>query len=81
MWVIGITSVFALAFEFSWSLVTNLNPDADSIPVDQVAVAGLMRGAATALFLTGLSPWFIRKRPVSRPAASKLAEQPKQEAQ
>ena len=81
MWVIGMTAVFTAAFQFGWPLLISLNPDADPVPAGRAAMMGLMRGPATAVLLAGLSPWFIRKRPGSKARPSKLAQQPKQEAQ
>ncbi|MGD0814639.1 MAG: hypothetical protein ABSA83_13615 [Verrucomicrobiota bacterium] len=81
IWVIGMASVFTAAFQFGWPCLLNLNPEVDPIPPERAAIMGLIRGAATALFLTGLVPWFIRKRPVSRKKRSELAQQPEQKTQ
>jgi hypothetical protein len=80
IWVLGMSAVFTAAFQFGWHGL-NLDPDAIPIEPDRAAIMAGIRGLATAVFLAGLAPWFIRKRPVSRAARSELAQQPKNEAQ
>ncbi len=79
-WLIGMSAVFAAMFQFGWHGL-NLDPDAIPIEPDRAAIMAAIRGLATAVFLAGLAPWFIRKRHVSRAARSELAQQPKNEAQ
>jgi len=81
LWILGMSAVFTAAFQFGWPFLLNLNPDAEAIPPDRAAIMAAARGAATAVFLACLAPWFIRKRPVSRVKQSELAPQPKNEAQ
>jgi hypothetical protein len=80
IWVLGMSAVFTAAFQFGWHGL-NLDPDAIPIEPDRAAIMAGIRGLATAVFLAGLAPWFIRKRPVSRAARSEFAQQPKNEAQ
>jgi len=47
----------------------------------RVALMAAIRGVGTAILLAGLSPWFIRKRPVPRADGSELAQQPEKQAQ
>jgi hypothetical protein len=80
IWVLGMSAVFTASFQFGWHGL-NLDPDAIPIEPDRAAIMAGIRGLATAVFLAGLAPWFIRKRPVSRAARSEPAQQPKNEAQ
>jgi hypothetical protein len=81
IWVIGMSAVFTAAFQFGWPCLLVLDPDALPVPPDRAGIMAGMRGGATVLLLTGLSPWFIRKRPGSRARRSQLAPQPEKEAQ
>jgi len=76
LWVIIMSTVATVVFQFGWPCV---NPD----PVDwkTAEIMAAIRGVSTVLFLLGLAPWLIRKRPVSQPPRSELAQQPKNEAQ
>ena len=80
LWILGMGTAFTAAFQFGWSSL-NLDPDTYAIPMKRVAIMAVIRGAATLVLLAGLSPWFIRKRRVSRAARSELAPQPENEAQ
>jgi hypothetical protein len=80
IWVIGMSAVFTAAFQFGWPCL-NLDPDAIPIDPGRAAIMAAVRGGATVVLLTGLAPWFIRKRPVSQANKSELAQQPKNEAQ
>jgi hypothetical protein len=80
IWLIGMSAVFTASFQFGWPCL-NLDPDVDPIPPGRAAIMAAIRGLATVVLLTGLAPWFIRKRPVSRAGRSELAQQPENEAQ
>jgi hypothetical protein len=75
-WVIGIGAVFVGMFQFGWP---SINPD--PIPESRAGLMALIRGAATIVFLFALSPWFIRKRPVSNIQKSELAQEPENKTQ
>jgi hypothetical protein len=81
IWVVGMSAVFTAAFQFGWPCLLVLDPDVIPIESDRAAIMAGIRGVATAVFLAGLAPWFIHKRPVSRAARSELAQQPENEAQ
>jgi hypothetical protein len=76
LWLIGWSTVATAVFQFGWP---GLDPDFSEMP--KAAILAGIRGAATLVFLTCLAPWFIRKRPVSPPDPSELAQQPKDKAQ
>jgi hypothetical protein len=79
LWLLGMSAVFTAAFQFGWPGL-NLDPDADPIASDRAAIMMAVRALSTVVFLAGLTPWFIRKQPVSRARRSKLAQQPEKEA-
>jgi hypothetical protein len=80
-WLVGMSAVGAAAFQYGWPCLINLDPDSFPISKHRVVIMAAIRGAAVLVLLAGLTPWSIRKRPVSRAARSKLAPQPKKEAQ
>jgi len=71
LWVLAVSGVLTALFQFGWPC---FNPE----PVDEgrAAIMAGIRGLATVVFSACLSPWFIRKRPVSKAEKSKLAQQP-----
>ena len=79
-WLIGMSAVFTAAFQFGWPCL-NVDPDAEALPPGKALIITGIRALATAVLLTCLMPWFIRKRPVSRSKPSELAQQPQKEAQ
>jgi hypothetical protein len=76
LWVLAFSAVFTAMFQYGWPC---FNPE----PMNQkkAALVAAIRALATVIFLAGLSPWFIRKRPVSKKGRSKLAQQPENKAQ
>jgi hypothetical protein len=75
-WVLGISAVFIGMFQFGWPYFYP-----DPIKEDKALLMAAIRGAASAAYLAALSPWLVRKRPVARPAKSKLAQEPENKAQ
>jgi hypothetical protein len=79
-WLLGMSAVFTAAFQFGWPCL-NVDPEADPIPPDKIAIMTGIRALATLILLTCLMPWFIRKRAATMTGPSKLAQEPEKEAQ
>ena len=76
IWVIILSAITTAAFQYGWPC---LDPDFND--QGKAAIMAAIRAVATVVLLAGLTPWFIRKRPVSRAGRSELAQQPKNQAQ
>ncbi len=81
IWLLAMSAVTTALFQFGWPILDS-DPDLGTVDLDKAAVLAGLRGLATLVLLTCLTPWFIRKRPLSRRAGrSELAQQPKKQAQ
>jgi hypothetical protein len=77
LWLIAATALETAVFQFGWP---SLNPD-DIITPRRAMFMAVIRALGTAILLAALTPWFIRKRPVSRADRSELAQQPENQAE
>jgi len=81
LWLLGMSMVAVAMFQIGWPCLVAEGPDAEPVDFSRVAIMSAIRGVSALILLAGLSPWFIRKRPVSQPKQSELAQQPQNEAE
>lgn len=81
IWLITASAVITALFQFGWPCLNAQTIGARAIDSGLAAGLAAIRGAATAILLVCLTPWLIRKRPYSRAARLKLAQQPKDQTQ
>jgi hypothetical protein len=81
LWLLAVSAMVTFLFQFGWPCLDVQDIDSESIDLGKAAILALIRAAAALVFLACLSPWFIRKRPVSREPQSELAQQPENKAQ
>ena len=71
-WLLAISAAVTAAFQLGWPRFNN----PDLVGPRRASLMAFLRALGTVVFLICLSPWFIRKRPVSKAEKSKLAQQP-----
>jgi hypothetical protein len=80
VWVIIFGTATTVCCQFGWPTI-NIDPDLGILPTDKAAIMAGIRGALTAVLLTALAPWFIRKRASDKNDGLEFAQQPQKEAQ